>query len=271
VLPGWGGQLTQTTWGATKESGEPPHAGNAGGSSIWFRWTATRDGTLVLSTSGSDFDTLLAVYRESGPTLTLLAANDDAPPGTAAAMFTSLVTVPVTNGDTLLVAVDGKKPAGTGTFPGAGHLHLTWNLPNDGIAGAEPVLAGVSVAGANIGATHEGGEPHHCGDTFSTASVWYRWTAPATGANARIQASGSRFLCVATYASQVAAPTMWDLLPIAAAADDAGQPVDYTFIAAPGATYWVAVDGLSVETTCSPNGQCWYTTPTGTFALTLTM
>jgi subtilisin family serine protease len=269
VLPGWGGQLTQTTWGATKEPGEPLHAGDTGGSSVWFRWTATQGGTLVLSTSGSDFDTLLAVYRETGTTLTPVAANDDAPAG-APAIRTSLVTVPVTNGDTLLVAVDGKKPAGAGTFPAAGHLQLTWNLPNDGIAGVLPLVAGVSVAGANIGATHEWGEPHHCGDTFSTASVWYRWTAPATGATVRIQAGGSRFLCVATYQSGVMAPTVGDLAPTAGAADDAGQPVDYTFLAAPGATYWVAVDGVSVETTCGSNGQCWYATPTGTFALTLT-
>jgi hypothetical protein len=25
---------------ATRETGEPPHAGNAGGRSLWFRWTA---------------------------------------------------------------------------------------------------------------------------------------------------------------------------------------------------------------------------------------
>ncbi|HTH49453.1 MAG TPA: SBBP repeat-containing protein, partial [Candidatus Limnocylindria bacterium] len=48
--------------GATKEAGEPDHAGNPGGTSLWWRWTAPADGRLTLSTEGSDFDTLLAAY-----------------------------------------------------------------------------------------------------------------------------------------------------------------------------------------------------------------
>ncbi|MGH9133398.1 MAG: S8 family peptidase, partial [Ilumatobacteraceae bacterium] len=35
-LTSWGGRYEQTTWTATRESGEPQHAGNAGGASVWF-------------------------------------------------------------------------------------------------------------------------------------------------------------------------------------------------------------------------------------------
>ena len=64
--------------GATKESGEPNHAGNVGGSSVWWSWTAPTNGELRVTTDGSDFDTLLGVY--TGPranALTVIATNDD--------------------------------------------------------------------------------------------------------------------------------------------------------------------------------------------------
>src|SRR5262245_49977102 len=63
---------------ATKESGEPNHAGNVGGSSVWWGWIAPTNGELRLTTDGSPIDTLLGVY--TGPrvnALTTLAANDD--------------------------------------------------------------------------------------------------------------------------------------------------------------------------------------------------
>src|SRR5207247_9217150 len=40
VVAGTTGSVTGSNSGATKESGEPNHAGNAGGHSIWFSWTA---------------------------------------------------------------------------------------------------------------------------------------------------------------------------------------------------------------------------------------
>src|SRR2546425_3684733 len=44
---------------STKESGEPNHAGNAGGSSIWYRWTAPTADPVTIDTVGSAFNTLL--------------------------------------------------------------------------------------------------------------------------------------------------------------------------------------------------------------------
>ena len=74
------GFRTGSTVGATKETGEPAHAGNPGGHSIWFSWTAPADGTYVFSTAGSLFDTLLAVYTGTDVgALTEVASNDDFP------------------------------------------------------------------------------------------------------------------------------------------------------------------------------------------------
>jgi Ca2+-binding RTX toxin-like protein len=60
------------------ERGEPLHAGFPGVHSVWWRWSAPGDGTVVVWTCGSDFDTVLAVYTgTSVDTLTEVASNDD--------------------------------------------------------------------------------------------------------------------------------------------------------------------------------------------------
>ena len=40
---------------ASKEPGEPNHAGNAGGHSVWWTWTAPAIGTVSINTDGSEF------------------------------------------------------------------------------------------------------------------------------------------------------------------------------------------------------------------------
>ncbi len=81
-LPGTGGFVGAGNIQATREPGEPIHAGNDGGRSVWYWWRAPSDGELALNTSGSTFDTLLAVYVGDVLTnLTELVSNDDASPG----------------------------------------------------------------------------------------------------------------------------------------------------------------------------------------------
>src|SRR5262249_48583588 len=62
VISGTSLSLSGSNVGATKEVGEPNHAGNTGGKSVWWTWTATASGRVYLDTTGSNFDTLLAVY-----------------------------------------------------------------------------------------------------------------------------------------------------------------------------------------------------------------
>jgi hypothetical protein len=70
--------VDSTNVGATKEAGEPLHAGNPGGSSVWFRWTAPVAGPVVFDTLGSTIDTALAVYVGSRvDELTLVLSDDD--------------------------------------------------------------------------------------------------------------------------------------------------------------------------------------------------
>ena len=74
-----GGMLTAANnVDATKEPGEPNHAGNAGGKSVWWNWQPSNANPVTFTTAGSGFDTLLAVYTgNTVSTLTLVVADDD--------------------------------------------------------------------------------------------------------------------------------------------------------------------------------------------------
>jgi hypothetical protein len=118
LLPAGEGRYTGNNIFATKQAGEPNHAGNAGGASVWYSLRLNHDRILRISTRGSDFDTLLAVYR--GPDvrhLVVVRQNDD-----VNADLTSLVQFPAQGGVTYRIAVDGFRFSG-GT-PARGHIVL---------------------------------------------------------------------------------------------------------------------------------------------------
>jgi hypothetical protein len=109
--------------GADKEAGEPNHAGNGGGHSVWYRFTAAATGPAELSTcSAASFDTLLAAYTGTNVAqLAQVAASDDStcPGGRSAIRFDAFAGV------TYAVAVDGWNGR-SGTFT------LRWSLPTTG-------------------------------------------------------------------------------------------------------------------------------------------
>jgi hypothetical protein len=53
------------TVGATKQPGEPNHAGDPGGASVWFHWTAPETGSVQITTCQANFPTILAAYTGS--------------------------------------------------------------------------------------------------------------------------------------------------------------------------------------------------------------
>ena len=104
-LTGTAGYLISTNVNATKEASEPSIAGNAGGKSIWYTWTATTTHRVTLTTHGSSFDTLLAV--DTGTSLNRLntiASNDD---DLANGTRTSAVTFTAIAGTTYHFTIDG--------------------------------------------------------------------------------------------------------------------------------------------------------------------
>jgi hypothetical protein len=109
--------LTGTNVNATKEPGEPLHAGSIGGRSVWWRFTAPSGGLLRMDTNNSTFDTVLAVYTGSSvDTLTTRASDDDDGFGTA-----SYLEVNLSAGQVYHVAVDGYGAS-------SGSIRLAWNF-----------------------------------------------------------------------------------------------------------------------------------------------
>jgi hypothetical protein len=115
---------------ATPQAGAPQLiAGKPYGRSIWYTWNASFDGVISLTTQGSSFDTLLAVYTGTNVAdLTPVAADDD-----SGGYFTSLVTFNCVAGTDYQIDVAGFRgasgqvvlglPAGTGyrvLNPGSG-------------------------------------------------------------------------------------------------------------------------------------------------------
>jgi len=240
---------------ATKESGEPNHAGNAGGHSLWWRWTAPGNGPVSVDTSGSGFDTLLGVYTGTSiGSLTAVASNDD-----SGAATTSAVTFTAAAGTEYWIAVDGKNGA-----IGSVSLNLSFTPSlapaNDAFANAT-VISGLSarVIGNNINATKEPGEPDfvYTDGTGRTSaggkSVWWKWTAPA-GGQVFLSTGGTNFdTLLSVYTGTAVNALTW------VASDD--DPIDtyndsstLTFSATGGTTYWISVDGCPTATSVVPSG-----------------
>ena len=100
---------------ATDETFEraEPHAGVGKGKSVWWKWTPDFDGEFVITTQGSEFDTVLAVYTGSNSyDLSPIVSNDDR----NALDWTSQVTFTVTSGTEYYIAVDGYRGDAAGVI-----------------------------------------------------------------------------------------------------------------------------------------------------------
>jgi Ca2+-binding RTX toxin-like protein len=215
VLAGTSGDTAASSQEATKETGEPAHSGNAGGASVWFRWTPDRTGRMTLLTRQITFDTVLAVYTgASVDSLTPIASNDNF--GNSLA---SRVTFPVVPGTDYFIAVDGVNGV-------SGPFALRWRQgpQNDDFADASLLDATGSVAGTLYGATSEPGEPLH----NAGATAWYRWVAPEDGKFA-FRLDGAPVATVYSGASVSALTTL-------------GSGTEIVFLAVGGTQYSIAVE-----------------------------
>jgi hypothetical protein len=125
------GTVTGTNAGATFEPGEPAHAGTPAVNSVWYSWTAPKDGTIYLDAFNSSFTARLAIYNGTTlSNLSVVAASDfNAPsasvPGTANGNLGG-VRFRASAGTTYYIAVDTR--AGT-----AGPFVLNWAYHSSGL------------------------------------------------------------------------------------------------------------------------------------------
>lgn len=97
--------VTASTWFASKESGEPAHAGAGPHRSVWYQFTPLIAGATTIktqNTSPASFDTVLAVYKGTMFGGVVPVASNDNDVGT-----NSKVTFPADAGTTYFIAVDG--------------------------------------------------------------------------------------------------------------------------------------------------------------------
>jgi hypothetical protein len=246
-LSGRSDAVSGTNKDATTEPGEPNHAGEVGGASVWFRWMAPADGETTIETCGSDFDTLLAAYTGDAVTaLTAIESNDDV------CGFQSSISFTAEEGETYRIAVDGRNGL-TGLFS----LQLRLAPANDDFADGVVINGDEgSVGGTNDGASLEPSEP---GDVSN--SVWYRWTAPSTGPATFMTCGDLFYSALAVYTgSDVASLTY-----VTSSGDACQDMSTATFEATAGTTYSVAVGGC-----CSSSGDftlTWNRNPPRPFAL----
>jgi hypothetical protein len=233
TLSGPPGSASAANLGATKETGEPNHAGEAGGASLWWKWTPATTGPVRIDTCTGTLDTMVAVYTGASlGALTPVAQDDD-----SCGFGRSLLTFNAQAGTTYRIAVDAVGPDGTV------QLALRALPINDAFA-SPTAMSGpfASVTGQGNGlASKEPGEPDHHGNSGG-ASVWYTWTAPAAG-DTTVDTCDSDFdTLVAVYRGDA----LGSLTPLASDDDGcaSGEGSFAEFTATDGTVYRIAVDGF---------------------------
>lgn len=239
--------------GATREPGEPLHAGISGTNSLWYSWTASAAGGVVIqATGGSQFASpILAVYTGTDlAALTNVAFNfspfagDQFPLNKARVAFTAIA------GQTYQIAVDGLP---TSTYESQGNLTFTLTLSpppaNDLFQNATPIT-GIyydKTNGTFLGARREASEPSH-GST-APQTLWWNWTAPT---NLNVSSIPMRLT-----ADAVGAPprfgvyvgsTIGTLSPVTVSQLADGMTQTATFTAVPGTNYQIAIAGFQNDT-----------------------
>jgi M6 family metalloprotease-like protein len=237
LLDGTDGLIEGGNSGATKQPGEPAVAGDPGGASIWYRFTAPADGELSLSTRGSQFDTLLGVYRGTSiSALTKVAENDNSGTGTSSA-----VTATVERGKTYRIAIDGRL-LDVGSDQGLSVLIYSFGPANDDLRQATRLTGQQGrIVSSTEGSGLEKKEPSKIDGQRADHSVWYMYQARQDG-RLVLDLSGSEFdTLLAVYTGDKVSQLRL------VAADDNSAEGKRSSVSVPvnsGTTYRIAVAGL---------------------------
>lgn len=177
------------------KSGTATTGGVKSTGTLWWEFTGN-GGPITVSTNGSNFDTVLAVYDASDQSF--LACNDDLQPGDATRPNleyrpASELVIQSISGHHYAVQVGGCSAGQTDpcdpNVPTAGDITLRVSPPpaGDDRTAPIPIAPGTAVNATNTGATTESGEITSCqrAETNSTSlyakTIWFRYTATARG------------------------------------------------------------------------------------------
>ncbi len=256
--------VTGTNIAASREPGEPNHADAPQGHSVWWKWTAPLNGAATITTLGSDFDTVLAIYTGSSVgALTTVASNDDVQDGV---IRTSTVTFDAVGGTTYYIAVDGwANDQGRGGYTGTITLNLAFTgVPTAPFFATQPAaqtLAAGTTAFFAIGAQGTSGITYRWqrlpaaggdwADVVAGGSYFINASSGTLQVNTTFAMDGDQFRCIATngVGSTTSSPALLHVTPIPLPVIVA-QPRDATIFAASGG-------GISVNAS-GATGYQWY-------------
>jgi len=246
-------QVRSSNVGATTETGEATTLGGATvGASLWWTWTAPSSGTFYFDTVGSAFATVEGVFTGTSVSgLTLVGA--DAGSGAGA----SHLAIQASAGQAYQIEV-----AGSAGATGLVGLRIVAPPPNDNFANAQvvsadPATGTFAIRGVTLYGTTEPGEPNPTGVAGGN-SVWYKWTAPASGPYQLAAYSDTLDMVAAIYTGNSVA----GLTLVGANNNESGTNTDslVTFTATAGQTYDIQVDNVGApggNFTVSMNNAAW--------------
>jgi hypothetical protein len=239
-----------STVGATKEPGEPNHCGQSGGASQWFVYTAPTNGTLDVSTAGSSYNTILAIYTGPGTNFASLVPA-------ACGFVTNYqqqgqpnVVVPgVVKGTRFFIAVDGYQGA-SGTVQlhiGLGQAPSLVSPPANQfvVAGSNATFSVTAIGSTNFGYQWK----------FNGVNIADATNASYTVANASSANVGNYTVVVSNVVATVtSAPPATLTLQYAPAIT--AQPAGQTVFLGQKAGFAVTVVGVNTKT--NPLRYQWY-------------
>ncbi len=181
VFSGSHAKISGSNRGATKELGEPNHASTTGGKSVWYRWTAPISGNFNAFIKGKgpfENRTVLALYTGS-PVSALNSVGSVGWANPATVAFTA------TQGTTYHLAVEGHSTSSVAS----GDFDLLISQPPTNNAFANAIDLGTASSGTSsswidYSTNTEVGEVEHPLVSWHLATkrtLWWRWTAPASG------------------------------------------------------------------------------------------
>jgi hypothetical protein len=177
--------VTGSNRGASRESWETKsYAGSSPSHSIWYKWSAPVNGPVAVDTSGSDFDTVLAVYNKWPISSQPAWQNDD---GIGS---TSLVPFNAVQGTTYYIVVDGYNGQ-------MGNIRLTVTFACKSASGAAPAgnkpssVSNAAPAGDNPSSATDQGKKKNPGVSSQMAS---RTSSNTNDCNVQINAKENKNL-----------------------------------------------------------------------------
>lgn len=248
---------------ANKQAGEPNHAENVGGKSVWFKFTPQATSVFRINITNINFDTMVAVYTGTQlNNLQVIGSNNDCSGSCGGA---STVDLRMSAGTTYYIAVDSynnNPDIGEGTF---NLVMLDSGSPfSDNFSSAYNFGTGFefSIAGTTYNATVEPNEPVAYSNDVNGRSVWYKVKAPFTSSMA-VDINTDFASQLGIFTSDQPSPTIQQLTRVAAnVGGPSFDPRHYktTFLAQSGKTYYIKISWYEYfqEPTATGNFQLKY-------------